>query len=95
VIITLTDGLTDCFIFNNLFDLKPMLSLLTIYKPEKGILKVSQCQKGSNHYEGDKIVCDTSAQKIRISREQKVSKSPSGSPGELDNIYTPEHILRK
>jgi hypothetical protein len=70
-----------------------MLSLFTIYKPEKGILKVSQCQKGSNHYEGDKIVCDTSAQRIRISHEQKVSWWHS--PGELDNIYTPEHILRK
>jgi hypothetical protein len=37
--------------------------MFSLYKPEKGILKVSQYQKGSNHYEGDKIVCDTSAQK--------------------------------
>jgi hypothetical protein len=32
---------------------------------------------------------------LKKSRFHMNRKSPGGSPGELDNIYIPEHILRK
>jgi len=66
-----------------------MLSLPTIYKLEKATLKVNMYQKGSNHYEADKIVCDTSTKKSGFHMNRK---SPGDSPGGLGNTYTPEYI---